>query len=341
MTMESNLIISPSPQIHAKISTRSMMAWVLIALAPAGIWGIALFGIRAAVVLLTAAASAVLTEFLLNLAAGKKQTINDLSAVLTGVLVAFNMPSGIPLYIPVIASVFGIGVVKWCFGGLGSNWMNPALAGRVFAFFSWGSAMSTWPLPRFGGMAAADALTGPTPLGAVKTAFTSMPKGIKDPMAILESTGNALSYVDMFLGRMPGSLGEISAMLLLLGGIVLIVQRIVDWEIPVAYIAVFSFLIWAFDGLHYGTGMFSGNVLFHLLSGGLILGAFFMATDLTTSPITVRGRIIFGLGCGFFTFLLRNWGSLPEGVSLAIIFMNILTPLIDKHIRPKRYGISR
>ncbi|OQX28758.1 MAG: electron transporter RnfD [Spirochaeta sp. LUC14_002_19_P3] len=330
------LTISTSPHIHGGGSTRSVMAWVLIALLPAGVWSVIMFGLRAAVVIAAATAAAVCTEYLLNRIFKKSFTLGDLSAAVTGVLIGYNMPPQVPLFIPIAASVFAIAVVKWSFGGLGANWMNPALAGRVFVFFSWGAGMTQWTLPRFG--SAADAVSAATALGGVKTALTNLPPSVHGPMELLAGSGMPVSYMDLFLGRVPGSLGEISALLLILGGLLLCVLRIANWEIPVFYIASFALLIWIFDGYSYGGGMFSGDVLFHLLSGGLMLGAWFMATDLVTSPLLRGGRIIFGIGCGLMTFVIRVFGSLPEGVSLAIIFMNILTPLIDRYMTPKRYG---
>ena len=334
--MDSKRIISSSPQIHAPGSTTSVMTWVLIALFPAGAWSIFLFGLRSAIVILVASSAAVFTEFLLNHFQKRDNTLKDLSALVTGVLVGFNMPPHVPLFIPIIASVFAIAVVKWSFGGLGANWMNPALAGRVFVFFSWGSSTTQWTLPgRAGNL---DALSGATPLGSVKVALNELATSISGPMEILESAEIPVTYLDLFLGRIPGSLGEMSALLLLIGGVLLIVLRIVNWEIPLTYLGTFALLIWVFDGTHYGNGLLTGDALFHLLSGGVVLGAFFMASDLVTSPLIFRGRIVFAAGCGLLTFLIRSYGSLPEGVSLAIIFMNILTPLIDRYVVPRRYG---
>jgi len=236
-----------------------------------------------------------------------------------------------------VAAVFAISVVKWSFGGLGANWMNPALAGRVFVFFSWGTDMTSWTLPGIGGV---DAVSGPTPLGSLKVAMSSISPGINGPMRLLESAGVPTTYTDMFLGRMAGSLGEMSALLLLTGALVLIIIKVVNWEIPLTYLGSFALLIWAFDGLQYGGGLFTGDVLFHLFAGGLMLGALFMATDMVTSPLTRKGRIVFGIGCGFLTFVIRRYGNLPEGVSLAIIFMNILVPLINRFTKIKRYGTA-
>ncbi len=334
--MDSRLIVSSSPQIHSPGSTTAVMAWVLIALVPAGVWSIVLFGLRSVIVILVSSGAAVLTEYLMNRFFKRDSTLRDLSALVTGVLVGFNMPPHVPLFIPIIASMFAIAVVKWSFGGLGANWMNPALAGRIFVFFSWDSSMTQWTLPgRTGGL---DALSGATPLGSVKVALNELTTDISGPLDVLKSIGTPITYLDLFLGRIPGSLGEMSALLLILGGTLLIILRIVNWEIPLVYLTTFALLIWMFDGTHYGSGLFTGDALFHLLSGGVMLGAFFMASDLVTSPLIFKGRIIFAAGCGLLTFLIRSYGSLPEGVSLAIIFMNILTPLIDKYVVPNRYG---
>lgn len=330
-------LISTSPQIHAPGSTRKVMGWVLIALLPAAAWSVVLFGWKAAVVIAASAAAAVICEGLLNLAFKRENTLGDLSALVTGVLVGFNMPPEVPLFIPVVGSIFAIAVVKWSFGGLGANWMNPALAGRVFVFFSWGTDMTRWTLPAIGG---ADAVTGPTPLGSVKIALADLSSGVDGPMRLLESAGMPTTYLDLFLGRMAGSLGEISAMLLIAGALLLVILKIVNWEIPVGYIGSFALLMWAFDGMQYGAGIFSGDVLFHLFTGGLMLGALFMATDMVTSPLTRKGRIVYAVGCGFMTFVIRRFGNLPEGVSLAIIFMNILVPLIDRFVKPQRYGVD-
>lgn len=319
------------------------MVWVLISLAPPFAWGVYIFGFRAAVVVGIAVLSAVLTEGLLNLAFGRASSLGDLSAVVTGVLVGFNMPPQVSLFIPALASVFAIAVVKWSFGGLGANWMNPAMAGRVFVFYSWGAEMTHFTAPR---TLIADSISGATPLETVRgnlLGFTmdklaGEPAG--GPMELLEMSGFSASYLDLWIGRMAGSLGEVSALLLALGAVILTIKRILNWEIPLAYIGSFALLIWLFDGIQYGGGAFTGDVLFHLLTGGLMLGAFYMATDLVTTPLTRPGRIVFGLGCGFLTFVIRRFGSLAEGVSLAIIFMNILVPLINRFTKPRRYGVQ-
>jgi len=328
------LTVSSSPQIHSADSTAKIMWTVVLSLIPAGIWGVYAFGMTALVVILVSIAAAVGSEALLSLI-DKKMTVGDGSAVLTGLLVGYNMPPQIPLYIPAIASVFAIVVVKWSFGGLGANWMNPALAGRVFVFFSWTGPMTKWLLPSVRGV---DAVTGPTPLGSLKSAYFATSLNVSGPIEFLQSEGLPVTYKDLFLGNIPGSIGEISALLLLLGGLFLLMRKIITWHVPVVYMGSFAVLIWVFGGLRMGTGFFSGDILFHLLSGGLVLGALFMATDMATTPLTEKGNIIFGLGCGFLTFLIRIYGSLPEAVSLSIIVMNMFVPVIDRYTKIKKFG---
>ena len=335
--MKDKLLVTSSPQFHHPQSTRSIMWTVSLCLLPAGIWGIYIFGLRALVVTLAAVVAAVGTEYLLGLIRSEN-TISDGSAVLTGLLIGFNMPPAVPVYVVVIASIFAIGVVKWTFGGLGANWMNPALAGRVFVFFSWTGGMTTWTLPHAGG---ADAVTGPTPLGSIKTGLSAIGNGINGPMDLLSAEGVPVSYMDLFMGRIPGCIGEVSALLLILGGLFLLIRKIANWEIVVSYLGSFVLLVWLFGGFRYGQGMFRGDVLFHLFSGGLMLGVFFMATDMVSSPLTSKGMIVYGLGCGFMTYLLRFFGSVPEGVSLAIIFMNIFVPLINRAFQPEKFGLVK
>ncbi len=328
------LTVTSSPQIHSADSTSKIMWTVVFCLLPAGIWGVYIFGIKALIVVLVSILAAVGSEALLGLVS-KKTTIGDGSAVLTGLLVGYNMPPEIPLYIPAVASIFAIFVVKWCFGGLGANWMNPALAGRVFVFFSWSKPMTRWVLPSVGGV---DVVTGPTPLGSLKSAYFSSTLNVSGPLEYLQSAGNPVTYKDLFFGYIPGCIGEISALLLILGALFLLVRKIITWHVPVAYIGSFALLIWIFGGLRLGTGFFSGDILFHLLSGGLILGALYMATDMATTPLTGKGNIIFGLGCGVLTFLIRIYGSLPEAVSLSILFMNVFVPVIDRYTKIERFG---
>ncbi len=331
-----NLTVGSSPQIHSTGTTSKIMWLVVLALVPSGLWGVYAFGFRALLVLAVSIISAVAAEFIVVKLLKKGGTINDGSAFLTGILIGYNMPAEVPLYVAVMASLFAILVVKWTFGGLGTNWMNPALAGRVFVFFSWTGGMTRWSMPK---MIAADAVTSASPLGFVKTGLLSYSGGSAGPMDFLSSQGYPVdSYLDLFLGKIPGCIGEVSALLLLLGGVFLILMHIVDWEIPVFYLGSFSVLVWIFGGLGFGNGFFSGDVLFHLLTGGIMLGAFFMATDMVTSPVTKKGMMIYAVGCGFLTFLIRFYGSFPEGVSLAIILMNIFVPMINRLTQPVKFG---
>ncbi len=338
--------VRTSPHIHGPLRTDKAMLFVVIALLPAAIWGVIAFGFSALIVLLVSIASSVLVEYLLGLVS-KEFTLKDYSAIVTGLLVGMNMPPHVPLYVPVIASAFAIAVVKWTFGGLGCNWMNPALAGRVFVFFSFTSQMSSFTLPRW---MLVDGISSATPLSAMKTAVTAgaagksseLLQGVIPTTGIAESVASKLGIspyaVDAFLGNAGGCIGEVSALLLLVGGIFLLCKGIITWRIPVVYIGSFAILSWIFGGIPYGQGAFHGEVLLPIFSGGLMLGAFFMATDWVTTPTTPIGEMIFAFGCGFFTFLIRYFGSLPEGVSLAIIMMNIISPTIDRFVRVRPFG---
>ena len=357
ITINNQLIIETSPQIKSTQTTAKIMWTVVIALLPAGVWGVFVFGFKSLIVLLVTIAASVVTEYMLNLVF-KRKTLFDGSAVLTGLLIGFNMPPSVPLFIPVIASVFAIAIVKWSFGGLGGNWMNPALAGRVFVFFSWTSGMNSWKTPS-ALSTMPDALSTATPLGLFKTGMIDYTGGTVSTSDFLQNTGYTVSAfaesvsgffqqslgivlkplnIDLFVGNSSGCIGEVSALLLLLGAALLLYKKIITWHIPVAYLGSFALLTWIFGGIPYEFGYFSGEIWFNLFSGGLILGAFYMATDMVTSPITGKGMIYFGIGVGFLTFLLRFFGSLPEGVSLAIILMNIFVPLIDRYIKPKVFG---
>lgn len=331
-------------------------------LLPAAAWGVYVFGVQALWALIASILAAVVTEYLMGRLTGRF-TLLDGSAALTGLLVGMNMPPAVPLYIPVIGSVFAIAVVKWTFGGLGANWMNPALAGRVFVFFSWTREMTTWSMPHT--LATVDATSTATVLGAVKTGIASTEGATGGPLALLREMGyphsamdgtvsrwlnmNLLEpigitlpegYVDMFVGSIPGSIGEVSALLLLLGSVYLFATKIISWEIPASYFGVFAVLTWVFGGVPHGSGFFTGDILFHALAGGLMLGIFYMATDMVTSPMQPAGMLIYGAGAGFLTFLIRTYGSFPEGVSLAIILMNIVVPLINRATKPRRFGVQ-
>ena len=357
MSEKLNLLVESSPQIHHYESTASIMWSVILCLIPAGIWGVWLFGTKALVVLIASIVASLLSEALMNYVF-KKNTLLDGSAFLTGLLIGYNMPPAVPLYVPVMASVFAILVVKWAFGGLGGNFMNPALAGRVFVFFSWTHQMTTWTMPKF--FQSVDTVSSATPLGFLKTGLIDYKGSAHGPAQFLMQNGyphtamdgrvihwinNLLGthlsdgYYDLFMGYIPGSIGEMSAFILLLGTIYLFARKIITWEVPVSYLATFGLFVWIFGGKRYGLSFFQGDVLFHLFAGGLILGAFYMATDMVTSPLSRKGMIIFGVGTGFLTFIIRLYGSFPEGVSLSIILMNITVPLIDKYTKTKRFGI--
>ena len=326
MELSDKLAVTSSPHIHHGMSTAATMWIVSACLAPAALWGVTVFGLRSLFILLISVASAVLTEFVITRLQGRF-TIWDGSAVLTGLLIGMNMPPVVPAFIPVVASVFAIAVVKETFGGLGRNWMNPALAGRTFVLFSWTSQMTTWSPPgitsltRLLGGTEVDALSGATALGQGSEAFLS-----------------TRTNWDLFIGNIPGCIGEVSALLLIIGFLVLLLLGIVNWRISLAYIASFALLVWMFGSVPAGDGFFSGDVLFHLFAGGLMLGALFMATDFVTSPMTGKGMIIFGIGAGLLTFIIRFFGGFPEGVSLAIILMNTTVPLIDRMTKPVLFG---
>lgn len=341
--------ITASPHIHSGASTQDIMLKVAIALTPAWLWGVYSFGLRALLVILVSVASAMLTEYLLG-RISKENTLWDCSALVTGLLVGMNMSPSIPILIPVFASFFAIAVAKWTFGGLGCNWANPAIAGRVFVFFSFSSSMSSFVNPRAWKNVI---VSSATPLSLVKTSLSSgdffnissneilrlNSYPVSNFALKLSSSLGLNAYdIDAFFGNIPGCIGEVSTLLLLAGGIYLIASKVITWHIPVSFIGFYSLLTWIFGSIPYGLGAFHGEAISSLLRGGLILGAFFMATDMVTTPITHMGQVIFGLGCGFFTFLFRFFGSLPEATSVAILIMNIITPTIDKFLIPTMFG---
>ena len=286
---------------------------VIIALVPAMIASVILFGFRAAVVILTCVASCVLSEYLSRRVMKRPQTVGDLSCVVTGILLALNLPVTINPFIAIFGGVVAIVVVKQMFGGIGQNFVNPALTARIILLNSFPSRMTHWVQP-FDYAATADAVTSATPLGILK-----------------EGGGQLPSYLDLFLGNTGGCLGETCALALLIGGIYLIARRVISPVIPVTYLATAAVF----------SALFGRDPLFDLLSGGLMLGAFFMATDYTTSPLYFWGRVVFAIGCGALTMVIREFGSLPEGVSYSIILMNILTPLIERYIKPQAFGALR
>lgn len=397
---EPHIHISASPHIHSKKSrsVQTIMLYVIIALLPTTIWGIISFGYKAAIVIVTALLASVLTEFLIDkFLKHNTESIKDLSAVVTGLLIALNLSSEVPLYVPIIASIFAIAVCKMAFGGLGNNFANPAIGGRLFVMFSFASAMTRYATPRFllsesviyptvsaatsvatsmatsaatsaatsmatsaatsvatsaatGAVSAATSaatavveganvlLSGATPLSYIKSAGAGM--GALETLesagypftAFADKVGSALHinpyYVDAFFGNIGGAIGEVSAFLLIIGAVFLLCKKVISYHIPVSYLASFMLLTWI-------TG---GNPIYGVLTGGIMLACLFMATDMVTTPITHKGQIIFGIGCGFLTYFFRSFASLPEGASIAILMMNVATPLIDKYTHPRVMG---
>lgn len=314
------LNISSSPHIRTNDTIQKIMLDVIIAMVPAMVVSIIFFGISALSVILVSVISCVAAEAITQKLLKKRVTISDLSAAVTGILLAFNLPAGFPLWKAAIGGVFAIVVVKQMFGGLGSNFMNPALAGRAFLLASWGKDLSKTPLP-FN----PDTISGPTPLAILKSGS--------------QATESVPSLWDLFIGNIPGMLGEVSACALLIGGAYLLLRGVIHFRIPAAMIATFSVFYLIF-------GLINGDMKIallphHILSGGMILGAFFMATDYATTPMTARGQIIFGVGAGFLTALIRIYGGYPEGVSYAILLMNVCTPLIDKYIVDRPFGLVK
>ena len=310
--MEQKLIVSASPHLRSGATTQKIMLDVIIALAPAAVASVILFGPRALLLMAVSVASCVVCEYICRRVLKRPQTVNDLSAVVTGLLLAFNLPPEINPLVAVFGAVVAIVGVKQMFGGIGQNFVNPALTARIILMTSFPTRMTTWTAPFAYMNGEADAMTTATPLALSAQGATDSLPGL----------------LQMFLGVRGGCLGETCALALLLGGIYLVARRVISPVIPVCYLgtaAVFSLLL-------------GRNVLFDLMAGGLLLGAFFMATDYTTSPLTVKGKVIYGIGCGLLTMLIRVFGSLPEGVSFSIVLMNILVPLIERISRPKPFG---
>ena len=320
--MQRSLVVSSSPHLrNERVSTRGLMTDVVIALLPAAVTSVWFFGGSALMLMLVATATAVLTEFLYQKMTGQRVTVGDMSAVVTGLLLAFNLPASAPWWLAVIGSVIAILLVKQIFGGVGNNFVNPALAARTILMLSWTTLMAARVLPHAGVWVApevADAIASVTPLGEKAASY---------------------SLWQLFAGDVPGMLGETSKLALTLGGLYLLVRRVIDWRIPVTFIATAFILFWIQTGTVYSVESGAQNALYQLLSGGLLLGAFFMATDYVTSPVTPLGRIIMGVGCAAMLFVIRAFNpAYPEGCSFAILFMNVLTPLIDKLTTPKPFG---
>jgi len=325
------LTVSGSPHIHGDESVKKIMYGVVIAMIPAMLVSFYFFGLGALKVTLIAIASCLLFEYLIQRFLLKgTSTIGDGSAIITGILLSFNVPSSLPVWMIIIGSLVAIGIGKMTFGGLGKNPFNPALVGRVFLLISFPVDMTSWPKPQAFSTALTDAVTGPTPLAIMKEGVA---KG--QTVADILASGKIPSYVEMLMGNMGGSIGEISAIAILIGGIYMLIRKIITWHIPVSFILsafIFSGILWLVDDTHYV------DPLFHLVTGGLMLGAVFMATDMVTSPMAPKGQIVFGVGCGLLTMVIRIFGAYPEGVSFAILIMNAFVPLINKGFKPVRFG---
>lgn len=306
----SKLLIEPSPHIRSGATTQKIMLHVLIALLPAVVAGTIIFGLRALLLVVLCATFAVLSEYIFNLITKRPQSIYDLSAVVTGVLLGLNLPPALPIYMAAIGSAVAIIVVKQFFGGIGQNFANPAITARIVLMLSFGGYMSTWAAPFWYKTGTIDAVTTATPL--------AMDSGLP-------------SYLDMFLGIRGGCIGETCIAALLLGGLYLIAVGVINPLVPAAFIGTVALC----------TFVSGGDVLMEIMSGGLFLGAFFMATDYVTTPITTAGRVIFAIGCGLITVVIRNFANIPEGVSFSILIMNILTPLIDRYVKPRPFGVKK
>lgn len=305
--MMENLQVSSSPHLRDRCSTRSIMQEVCLALVPAGICGVVFFGMNALALIITCVLSCVLSEYLFQKISHQKVTVNDWSAVVTGLLLAYNLPANAPLWIAIVGSVIAIVLVKQCFGGIGCNFMNPALTARAILFVSWAAIMSNYPQSVF----SVDAVSSATPLALIQN-------------------GKAVNMLDLLIGNCGGVLGETGKLAIIVGGVYLLIRKIADWRIPVFFIAT-TFLCYLISSDFQ-------NALLQILSGGLLLGAFFMATDYATSPVTHTGRIIMGIGCGLLLFVIRSYTNYIEGCSFAILFMNVMTPMIDKFTVGKMFG---
>lgn len=310
--MQERLLLTSSPHIGTKDTVSRVMLDVIIALLPATMGSIYFFGLPAFKLIMVSVIAAVATEAIIQKLTKKTITIKDCSAALTGLLLAMNIPPAAPWWIAAVGSAFAIGIAKQAFGGLGQNFINPALAGRAMLMASWPVIMTTWSAP------GPDAVATVTPLALLKPGS--------------EATGELPSLMDAFVGNIGGCIGETSALLLLIGAAYLFYRRVISWRIPFTYIATVAVITLVASG-----GDFT-NMLYHLFTGGLMIGAFFMATDYSSSPITVKGQIIFGIGAGVITSVIRLYGGYPEGVSYSILLMNLAAPIIEKYTSPKLFG---
>jgi electron transport complex protein RnfD len=337
----SDLLVSVSPHIHSGASIKKIMLWVIIALLPACAAGVIFFGLAALKVILLCVFFCVAVEWIIGRMLGRPNDWKDMSAVLTGILLALNLAACVPWWICLIGAILAIGVAKQLYGGMGYNPFNPALVARVGLLVGFPKLMTTW-IPSLNMASPShvlnkymlDATTCATPLGIAKTAITK-PNSIKDVFASLSSTD---AYTVYLTGDMPGCLGETSVLALLIGGILLVALKLIRWQVPLAFIGTVGILTGV---LHYFNPILTPSPIFHILTGGLMLGAIFMATDMVTSPMTKMGALIFGVGCGLISTLIRVWGGYPEGVSFSILIMNALTPLIDRYTAHTPFGMRK
>ncbi|HPF08597.1 MAG: RnfABCDGE type electron transport complex subunit D [Candidatus Cloacimonetes bacterium] len=362
--MKDKYIVSPAPHVHDKSTVKNVMWNVVIALIPALLFAVYYWGLRALILTLTGAIAAVITEAIIQKLRKVPVTVHDGSAFLTGMLLAYNIHVGAPIWLPIVGAVFAIGVGKQVFGGLGNNPVNPALLGRAFLLASWPTQMTAgWVAAKNSAMSglnnlsriatnlqelspkAYELVTGATPLKVAQslrdTSFVAdinaQAGGLNLGGRIFDSLTELATLKNLFWGNIGGCIGEVSAFALLLGAAYLLYRNIIEWRIPLFYIGTVFVLSLIFGGIP-GSGSSVMLPFFHIFAGGLMLGAFFMATDYTTTPITKKGRIIFGIGCGLLTIVIRLVGGYPEGVSYSILLMNVFTPLIDKITMPKPFG---
>ena len=309
-----SFIVTPAPHIKSGVTTQKIMCMVILALLPAGLAGIYIYGFSSLNVICISILSCLLTEIIfLKFRNKDTRLVLDGSAILTGLLLAYNLPPGVPFWIPIVGGVVSIILGKQIFGGLGQNIFNPALVGRAFLQISWPVYMTIWQNPRWW----PDVVSSATPLA--------------------KEVSSHFSYMDLFLGNHAGSLGEVCVIALLIGAIFLLFTKIISLHIPLSFIGTVGVITWIFGR----EGFFKGDFIFNILSGGLILGAFFMATDYVASPLTKKGKIIFGIGCGVLTAIIRLRGSYPEGVCYSILFMNAAVPIIDRFTKTEKYGLLR
>jgi len=326
---EQELIVTVSPHIRSDETVSRIMWTVSLSLLPAFVLGVYFFGPKAVYVTALSIIGSFFSEWLVQKMTGREVTLSDGSAFLTGLLLGMNMPASAPFYIPLVSSFVAVAITKQLFGGLGYNIFNPALIGRAFALITWPRAMTLWiePTAAFVGL---DAKTTATPLAILKEG------GMQKLLEVFGDKSNL--YTNLLLGHRAGSLGETSVIALLIGGAFLLYKRYITWHIPVSFLGTVAVMAWVFGGKG---GLFTGDPVLHLLSGGLMLGAIFMATDYVTCPTTRAGQVVFGIGCGLLTILIRLKAGYPEGVMFAILLMNCFSPLIDRNMKSKVFGFKK